>query len=42
MWILGILLGTLGALMLVNMLTGKGVMRAWRGYNKLDNMGKKN
>ena len=30
------LLGTLGASMLVNMLTGKGVLRAGRGYDNID------
>ena len=40
---LGMLLGTLGALVLGNMLTGKGVIRAWIGgvttgrqYNNMD------
>ena len=38
---LDILLGTLGASMLGNMLTGKGVIRARRGYNNIDQLGQK-
>ena len=34
--LLGFLLETLSALMLVNTLTGKVVMRAGRRYNKID------
>ena len=34
------LLGTLGASMLGNMLTGKGVMSVGRGYDNMDNMDK--
>ena len=38
---LGMLLGTLGASILGNMLTGKGAMRVERKYNNMDHMDKK-
>ena len=34
------LLGTLGASMLGNILTGKGVVRTGRGYNNMDHLDK--
>ena len=38
---LGMLLGTLGASIFGNMLTGKGAMRVGRKYNNMDHMDKK-
>ena len=47
-WFLGMLLGTLGASVLGNIFTGKsvlrarkGVVRARKGYNNMDQMDKK-